>query len=162
MKKKDRFNYNGKIYEVAGKWEDSIVLAPVGDQDDQCLIYLPVEIKDLLKTGQLSRTKDKPQKARKTKRALFARKVANLEDLKELTARALAEGKTGENYRVTSEVELSEAEFRRFTEDFFRDQPWIDPKAGCIRVVNKETRETVLIDPQGYTYPRYTALELKE
>jgi hypothetical protein len=101
------------------------------------------------------------KKKRRKRKRYFGRKIASLEDLKELTARALAEGKTGESYTVTSEVELSEAEFRKFAEDFFQDQPWIDPEASCIRVTNVETGEKVLIDPQGYTYPRYTALELK-
>lgn len=156
MKKKQRFiaTYNNKVYEIAGRWEGSIVLSPVDAQDDQCLLYTAGEMKELLQTGGL-------QKETEKKKALFGRKIASLEDLKELTARALAEGKTGESYTVTSEVELSEAEFRKFAEDFFQDQPWIDPEASCIRVTNVETGEKVLIDPQGYTYPRYTALELK-
>jgi hypothetical protein len=95
-------------------------------------------------------------------KALFGRKIANLEDLKELTARALDEGKIGRSYTVTNEVVLNEIEFRKFAEDFFADQPWIEPEASCIRVINQDTGEKVLIDPQGYTYPRYTALELEE
>jgi hypothetical protein len=41
VKKKERFiaTYNNKTYEIAGRWEDSIVLSPVGTQDDRCLIY---------------------------------------------------------------------------------------------------------------------------
>ncbi len=52
--KKRRFKatYNGKVYEVAGRWDSSIVLSPVEDQDDQCLIYTPGEIEELLESGK--------------------------------------------------------------------------------------------------------------
>lgn len=104
----------------------------------------------------------------KPKKALFGRKVSGLEELKELTERAIAAGKTGEAYTVTREVILSSGEFLKFAGGFLADQPWItsedggstkDGKAKCIRVVNQETGERVLVNTEGYTYPRYTALE---
>ena len=104
----------------------------------------------------------------KPKKALFGRKVSGLEELKELTERAIAAGKTGEAYTVTREIVLSSGEFLKFAGDFLEDQPWITPEDGgsaesgkvrCIRVVNQETGEKVLINTEGYTYPRYTALE---
>lgn len=57
IEKKDRFKatYNGKTYEVAGRWGSSIVLFPVEDQDDQCLIYTPGEIEELLETGKFQK-----------------------------------------------------------------------------------------------------------
>lgn len=57
IQKKDCFKatYNGKTYEVAGKWDSSIVLSPVEDQDDQCLIYTPGEMEELLETGKFQR-----------------------------------------------------------------------------------------------------------
>ncbi len=57
IQKKDRFKatYNGKTYKVAGRWDSSIVLSPVEDQDDQCLIYTPGEIEELLETGKFQR-----------------------------------------------------------------------------------------------------------
>ncbi len=93
-------------------------------------------------------------------RTLFGRKIPNLEELKDLTDKALKAGKTGKENSVTQEVELTEEAFRRFAADFLADQPWIDPKASCIRVTNKETGEKVYIDPQGYEYPRYVGLEI--
>jgi hypothetical protein len=54
IKKKDRFKatYNGKIYEVAGRWDSSIILSPVEKSDDQCLIYTPGEIEEFLESGK--------------------------------------------------------------------------------------------------------------
>ena len=94
-------------------------------------------------------------------RALFARKIPNLDELKEATAGAIRRGETGERYTVTQEVKLTDASFNDFAADLLADQPWIDPKADCIRVINQETGEKVLIDSQGYQYPRYTALEME-
>ena len=94
-------------------------------------------------------------------KALFGRKIPNLEELKEASARARRQGKKGERYTVTQEVKLTDAAFNDFAADLLQDQPWINPKADCIRVINQETGEKVLIDPQGYQYPRYTALEIE-
>ena len=57
MKKKDRFktNYDNKIYEIAGRWHSDIILSPVEDQDDQCLIYTAKEIQEFLQTGELEK-----------------------------------------------------------------------------------------------------------
>ncbi|AEE92530.1 conserved protein of unknown function [Tepidanaerobacter acetatoxydans Re1] len=96
------------------------------------------------------------------KKAFFGRKVADLEELKALT------GEASSAYQVTKEVLLSSKEFEQFASDFFQDQPWISPEDGginekrevrCIRVINKETGERVLVNSEGYNYPRYTALE---
>lgn len=95
-------------------------------------------------------------------RALFGRKVVDLQELRELTEEALKEGGLkGEEYTVEQEVELIDEAFREFTGDFLKDQPWINPKASCIRVINKDTGKKVLILPEGYQYPRYTGLELE-
>jgi len=96
------------------------------------------------------------------KKAFFGRKVADLKELKALT------GEASSAYQVTKEVLLSSEEFEQFASDFFQDQPWICPEDGgvnesgeakCIRVINKETGERVLVNSEGYNYPRYTALE---
>jgi hypothetical protein len=85
-----------------------------------------------------------------------------------LTERAIAAGEIGETYTVTREVKLSGEEYGKFARDFFEDQPWIGLEDGgvnkkreirCIRVINQETGEKVLVNSEGYTYPRYTALE---
>lgn len=63
---------------------------------------------------------------------------------------------------------LKDVDFRDFAGDFLKDQDWITPEDGgrdqegrvkCIRVVNIETRERVLVNTEGYDYPRYTGLE---
>ena len=101
-------------------------------------------------------------------KALFGRKVSNLAGLKEITEEAMKQGQRGQSYIVTKEVELEDKDFYNFANDFFNDQPWITVEDGgvttnreirCIRVINKETGETLLVNSEGYSYPRYTAIE---
>jgi len=100
-------------------------------------------------------------------RALFGRKVLNLKELKELTKEAIEDGVKGTAYEVTKEIELSDGEFKEFGKDFCRDQPWITKEDGgcnekgelrCIRVKNIKTKKSILVNSEGYTYPRYTAI----
>lgn len=101
-------------------------------------------------------------------RALFGRKMANLEELRELTEIAQRRGEHDQPYTVIKEVHLGEEAFRNFARDFFNDQPWITKEDGgvnqqgqvrCIRVVNQETGEAILVNNEGYGWPRYTGLE---
>ena len=101
-------------------------------------------------------------------KAIFGRKVSNLAELKEITEGALKQGQRGESYCVTKEVLLEDNDFHSFANDFFNDQPWITKEDGgvnqerevrCIRVINVNTGEKVLVNTEGYTYPRYTAIE---
>ena len=101
-------------------------------------------------------------------RALFGRKVSDLEELREITEAAIKRGQQGQPYTITREVRLEDREFKSFTEDFFEDQPWITKEDGgvneageirCILVINKDTGEKVLVNTEGYDYPRYTGLE---
>jgi len=103
-------------------------------------------------------------------RALFGRKVCNLKELKQLTERAIKEGKRGQPYTVIREVTLKDKDFKDLTNDFLKDQPWISKDDGgisnkgeirCIRVTNIETDEKVLVNTEGYDYPRYTGLEME-
>ena len=57
IEKGDSFRtmYSGKIYQVVGKWESNIVLAPVNKEDEQCLIYTPSEIEELLEQREFVR-----------------------------------------------------------------------------------------------------------
>lgn len=100
--------------------------------------------------------------------ALFGRKISNLNELREVTQYALERGKKGQKYHVTKEIHLEECDFQQFTNDFFKDQSWITDKDGgsnrqgeilCIRVINKNSSESILVNNEGYTYPRYTAIE---
>lgn len=101
-------------------------------------------------------------------KALFGRKVLNLKELKQLTKEAIEDGDEGTAYEVTKEIELSDEEFEEFAKDFFKDQHWITEEDGggnekgelrCIRVKNIKTKKSILVDSEGYTYPRYTAIE---
>ncbi|HIG0360409.1 TPA: hypothetical protein ACX96Z_001998 [Clostridium sporogenes] len=100
-------------------------------------------------------------------RALFGRKVLNLKELKELTKEAKKDGMKGTAYTVTREVKLNDREFKEFAKNLWKDQPWITKEDGginekrelrCIRVKNIKTNKSILVDSEGYTYPRYTAI----
>ncbi|WP_346914209.1 DUF6329 domain-containing protein [Clostridium sp.] len=101
-------------------------------------------------------------------KALFGRKVLNIKELRELTKEAKEDGVKGTEYQVIKEVKLSDEEFKGFAKDFCKDQPWITKEDGgynekgelrCIRVKNTKTKKSILVDSEGYTYPRYTAIE---
>ena len=103
-------------------------------------------------------------------KAIFVRKATSLEVVKEVTEELKEKGYLGVEYQVTRDVELSDEDFRKLTTDLLDDQEFIQKNEGgmndegevlCIRVINKETGERILIDPQGYEYPRYTAIEEK-
>ncbi len=93
-------------------------------------------------------------------KALVGRKIPNLKELKEFTEGALKDGIVGTFYEVTSEVKLNNKEFKKFTDHFLNDYDWIDPTADCIRVINEDTDEKIIVFPEGYQYARYTALEV--
>ena len=138
-----------KAYEVVGRTGRDIVLAPLDEKDEECLIYSENEILEIFEPKE------------NEARALFGRKISNLGELKALTDQALKEGNKGKAYTINKEVSLEDADFQKFAANFLRDQPWIDKEDTCIRVKNKKTGETVLVDPQGYEYPRYVSLENK-
>ncbi len=69
---------------------------------------------------------------------------------------------------VTKEVLLENEAFQEFASDFLEDQPWITKEDGgvnekgeirCIRVISKDSGEKILVNSEGYDYPRYTAIE---
>jgi hypothetical protein len=101
-------------------------------------------------------------------KALFGRKILNLKELNELTEMVKKFKTTRTAYEVTKEIELTEKEFEDFSKDFCKDQSWISEEDGgtnekgelrCIRVKNPKTNQSILVDSEGYTYPRYTAIE---
>ena len=101
-------------------------------------------------------------------KARFARKIPNLKALKSFTAWAKEQRPEGLAYTVLREIELSDAEFKTFTEDLLEDQPWLEETDGgmnkareirCVRVRNTKTGERILVNSEGYNYPRYTAIE---
>jgi len=104
-------------------------------------------------------------------RALFGRKMNNLEELLDATYFAKQRGQKGVPYEVIRDVELENEAFQIFADDFMEDQPWIGKSEGgmnekgeirCIRVINKTTGEKILCNPEGYDYCRYVAIEEEE
>ena len=102
-------------------------------------------------------------------KALFGRKVLDLDELKDLTLRAVKEGHKGQPYIIIREVFLANEYFMDFAGDFLKDQFWIRSEDGginmngevrCVRVNNMDTDEKVLVNSEGYDYARYTALEI--
>jgi len=101
-------------------------------------------------------------------RAIFGRKMKDIKELKDATYYAKKEGQRGNPYVVIKEVHLNDDEFKVFAQDFFEQQPWIEKSDGgsnikgelrCIRVINTKTGEKILVNNEGYDYPRYTAIE---
>lgn len=101
-------------------------------------------------------------------KAHFSRKIPDLETLQAATRQVKEEKCSASAYTVTKEVILSHLEFQQFASDLLEDQPWIEIADGgmneageirCIRVINLLTGERVLVNSEGYAYPRYTALE---
>jgi hypothetical protein len=44
-----------KIYQIVGRWDKDLVLAPVSSDDEQVLIYTASELETLISTGKLSK-----------------------------------------------------------------------------------------------------------
>ena len=104
-------------------------------------------------------------------RALFGRKIENIVDLREATERSRKSGMKGTVYTVDREVEMTDEAFREFGKDFLKDQPWILKTDGgynekgeyrCIRVINVDTGERLLVSSEGFEYPRYIGIELAD
>ena len=101
-------------------------------------------------------------------KAYFCRKASDLQELTEMTRELLEMKVKSQEYIVTKEITLKSNDFEIFTSDFYDDQIWITEEDGgifdnvvhCIRVVNQDTNEVVLVNSEGYSYPRYTAIEL--
>ncbi|EKQ57221.1 MULTISPECIES: hypothetical protein [unclassified Clostridium] len=101
-------------------------------------------------------------------KALFGRKVLNVKELKGLKKKSNDDEIKSIAYEISREVILSDKEYKEFTENFSKDQPWITEEDGginekgefiCIRVRNKANKKGILINSEGYTYPRYIAIE---
>jgi len=101
-------------------------------------------------------------------KALFCRKFYDIEELREETEEARRKGTVNSDYTIIQEVKLTDKEFKKFTSNILEDQPWIEKGDGghnkngelrCIRVINLETGEKILTNPEGYEFPRYTVIE---
>ena len=61
IKKGNRFSatYSNQTYEVVGKWNGNLVLAATAPGSDECLIYLPEEIEEMVSANQWARVAEK-------------------------------------------------------------------------------------------------------
>lgn len=161
LKKQDLIQtiFNGRDFKLVGKWRGNLVFSPVDSDEDECLVYTPNEVAELLETGEF----------RRVGRAFFGRKLANLDELREYTKASIYSASAGQPYTVVKEIYLDSQDFEALSRDFFDDQPWLskedggvtrDGKIRCIRVVNSETEERFLVNNEGFSYCRYTALEI--
>lgn len=98
-------------------------------------------------------------------KAIFARKAASLRDLKEATRK----GGKPESFIIEKKVELEEAEYQDFCDNLLSDYDFIKDnltmmhkdKTGtyhCLLVTAKGGRGGILVESEGYEYPRYTAI----
>ncbi|QGG47296.1 DUF6329 domain-containing protein [Heliorestis convoluta] len=104
-------------------------------------------------------------------KAIFYRKISDLNELKKLTEATLKYAQKGQPYIVTTEVILNNEDFQAFASDFLADHPWITKETGgvtpqgeerCIRVINEQSGQTVLVNSEGHNYARYTSLEIPD
>ena len=105
----------------------------------------------------------------------FVRKPCTLDDVRR-GAQWIETRHGGEalnNYYIAKEVQLEENEFFDLHEDLVSDRDWIrefsnqeHPMKGdavpAIRVTCKGSLYVLIIDPQGYNYPRYVGQEYEE
>ena len=98
----------------------------------------------------------------------FGRKLAAIEDLKEIIER----GK-GCNFTIEETVELEPAEYKAFSENLLDDYEFIvqrkasmwidgDEVLHCLLVKAKGAKEGILVESEGYDYARYAAYFAEE
>lgn len=102
--------------------------------------------------------------AKKNHIAEFVRKPINMEDLKEHYY-----GSSRYGFEVEKIAELSREQFEKFSSELYefyrflydnRDAMYMDPgdrNMHCILVTTSEYREGILVESEGYAYPRYAA-----
>ena len=95
-------------------------------------------------------------------RAVFVRKAINLKEVKEETNWV----QQNEPFVVVEELKLENKRFQQIANNLMKDVAEISGKGGtingvvqAIRIVNQETGESFLVNPEGYSYPRYVAIE---
>lgn len=98
-------------------------------------------------------------------KAIFVRKAASQKDLKE----AVREGGKPESFVIEKQVELDAAGYKAFSENLLSDYDFIKEnvalmhkdKTGifhCLLVKAIDYRGGILVESEGYGYPRYTAI----
>lgn len=101
----------------------------------------------------------------------FIRKPCTLEDVQEGTKwiESRHDGQALDSYYVAEEIQLDENTFFALHEDLVSDRDWIaafsnqehpmrDGAVAAIRVTCAHSLTVLIIDPQGFNYPRYVGL----
>lgn len=95
----------------------------------------------------------------------FARKP---ESLAEVRAASTSTAYRFERAHVAETIALTEAEYDDFTKNLLKDCSWLDGKGGerngliqAVAVTAPE-RETLYINPEGYSYARYVGVAISE
>ena len=91
----------------------------------------------------------------------FARKPADLHELK-----AVLKNLTAETFEceIAETVELSAGEYDAFARLMYKNWDWLDGKGGFknnlrqVIAVTAPQRETLYVDPSGYSYARYVGM----
>ena len=105
----------------------------------------------------------------------FVRKPCTLDEvrLRATCIEAQHDGEALDSDYVAKEVQLEENEFFALHDNLLADRDWcrefsnrLHPMKGdavaAIRVTCKGSLTVLIIDPQGYDYPRYVGLEYEE
>lgn len=97
----------------------------------------------------------------------FIRKPSTLENVLEETSRRA--GSPRDSYYVAKEIQLEENSFFELCDNLLADRAWVEefsnqahPMHGnavaAIRVTCAHSLKGLIIDPQGFSYPRYVGL----
>lgn len=63
-------------------------------------------------------------------------------------------------YEVSDVITLSDAEFRNVMKEPLKDREYLKGRTGqdaCVLLLSKTGNDGILVDTQGYDYPRYSA-----
>ena len=102
----------------------------------------------------------------------FVRKPCTLDDVRTRAAQIEERhgGEALDSYYVAEEIQLEENAFFELNEDLVSDRDWcrefsnrlypmVDSAVPAIRVSCRGSLTVLIIDPQGFDYPRYVGLE---
>lgn len=105
----------------------------------------------------------------------FVRKPCTLDDVREGTEwiENRHGGEAIDSYYIAKEVQMEANEFFALHDDLLAERSWVeefsnqmhpmkDGAVPAIRVSCKGSLTVLIIDPQGFKYPRYVGLEYEE
>lgn len=108
----------------------------------------------------------------------FARKPSTREDMDSLIAWGKHERFGNRGYFIAQEITLTETDWNDLMENMLADRDWLqeynkvardqyglgglETLVPCLLVKNEANGETLVIDSQGYNYPRYIGMHNAE